>query len=34
MVFNSEGFLELSIESWPECKWYLGPRQLNSVQTL
>ena len=32
MVFTTEGFLEVAIESWTE--WYLNPRQLNSVQTL
>ena len=32
MVFTTEGFFEVAIESWPE--WYLNPRPLNSVQTL
>ena len=32
MVFTTEGFLEVAIESWPE--WDLNPRPLNSVQTL
>ena len=32
MVFTSEKFLEVAIESWPE--WDLNPRPLNSVQTL
>ena len=32
MVFTSERFLEVAIESWPE--WNLNPRPLNSVQTL
>ena len=31
MVFITEGFLEVAIESWPE--WDLNPRPLNSVQT-
>ena len=31
MVFITEGFLKVDIESWPECD--LNPRQLNSVQT-
>ena len=30
MVFITEGFLEVAIESWPE--WDLNPRPLNSVQ--
>ena len=30
MVFTTEGFLEVAIESWPE--WNLNPRPLNSVQ--
>ena len=29
MVFTTEGFLEVAIESWPE--WDLNPRPLNSV---
>ena len=29
MVFTTEGFLEVTIESWPE--WDLNPRPLNSV---
>ena len=32
MVFTTEGFFEVAIESWPECE--LNPRPLNSVQTL
>ena len=32
MVFTTEGFLEVSIQSWPE--WDLNPRPLNSIQTL
>ena len=32
MVFTSERFLEVAIESWPD--WDLDPRTLNSVQTL
>ena len=32
MVFPTARFLEVAIESWPEC--YLNPRPLNSVQTL
>ena len=32
MVFTTEGFLEVAIESWPE--WDMNPRPLNSVQTL
>ena len=32
MVFTTEGFLEVAIESWPE--WDLNPRPLNSVQTI
>ena len=32
MVFTTEGFLEVAIESWPE--WDLNPRPLNSVQAL
>ena len=30
MVFTTEGFLEVAIESWP--KWGLNPRPLSSVQ--
>ena len=30
MVFITEGFFEVAIESWPE--WDLNPRPLNSVQ--
>ena len=30
MVFITERFLEVAIESWPE--WDLNPRPLNSVQ--
>ena len=29
MVFITEGFFEVAIESWPE--WDLNPRPLNSV---
>ena len=32
MVFITDGFFEVAIESWPE--WDLNPRPLNSVQTL
>ena len=32
MVFTTEGFLEVAIESWRE--WDLNPRPLNFVQTL
>ena len=32
MVFITEGFFEVAIESWPEGN--LNPRPLNSVQTL
>ena len=32
MVFTTEGFFEVAIESWPG--WDLNPRPLNSVQTL
>ena len=32
MVFTTEGFFEVPIESWPERD--LDPRPLNSVQTL
>ena len=32
MVFITEGFFEVAIESWPE--WDLSRRPLNSVQTL
>ena len=32
MVFMTERFFEVAIESWP--KWDLNPRPLNSVQTL
>ena len=32
MVFTTEGFFKVAIESWPE--WDLNPRPLNSVQTL
>ena len=32
MVFTTEGFFEVAIESWPE--WDLNPRPLNSVQAL
>ena len=29
MVFTTEGFLEVAVESWPE--WDLNPRPLNFV---
>ena len=32
MVFTTEGFLEVAIESWTE--WDMNPRPLNSVQAL
>ena len=32
MVFTTEGFLEVAIESWPE--WNFNPRPLNSVQNI
>ena len=32
MVFITEGFLEVAIESWPE--WDLNPRPMNSIQNL
>ena len=32
MLFITERFLEVAIESWPE--WDLNPRPLNSVQTV
>ena len=32
MVFITEGFFEVAIESWSE--WDLNPRPLNPVQTL
>ena len=32
VVFTTEGFSEVAIESWSE--WDLNPRPLNSVQTL
>ena len=32
MVFITEGFFEVAIESWHE--WDLNPRPLSSVQTL
>ena len=32
MVFTTEGFFEVAIESWPG--WDLNPRPLNFVQTL
>ena len=32
MVFNTEGYLEVARENWPE--WDFNPRPLNSVQTL
>ena len=30
MVFTTDGFFEIAIESWPE--WDLNPQPLNSVQ--
>ena len=32
MVFTTDGFFEVAIESWP--KWDVNPRPLNFVQTL
>ena len=32
MVFITDGFFDIAIESWPE--WDLNPEPLNSVQTL
>ena len=32
MIFTTERFFEVAIESWRE--WDLNPRPLNSVQTL
>ena len=32
MIFSTKGFLEVTIESWPE--WDLNRKTLNSVQTL
>ena len=32
MVFTTNGFLEVAIESWP--KWDFKPQPLNSVQKL
>ena len=32
MVFTTNGFFEVAIESWPE--WDLNPQPLNSVQML
>ena len=32
MVFTTEGFFEVAMESWAE--WYWNPRPLNSTQTL
>ena len=32
MIFTTEGFLDVTTESWPE--WDLNPRLQNSVQTL
>ena len=34
MVFNTEGFFEVAIESWPELDLDLNPRPLNSFQML
>ena len=32
MLFSTDRFFEVAIESWPE--WNLNPRLMNSVQTL
>ena len=32
MVFTTEGFFKVTIESWPE--WGLNPRPMNPVPTL
>ena len=32
MIFATDGFFKVAIESWSE--WDLNPRPLNSVQTL
>ena len=32
MLFTTEGFFEVAIESWPE--WDLNPQPMNSDQTL
>ena len=32
MVFTTDGFFEVAIESWPE--WDLNPRPMNSILTL
>ena len=32
MIFTTEGFFEVAIESWPE--WDLNPQPLNSIQIL
>ena len=32
MVFTTEGFFEVAIETWPE--WDLNPQPLNFVQML
>ena len=32
VVFTTEGFFEVAIESWPEL--YLNPQPLISIQTL
>ena len=32
MVFTTEGFFEVAIESWPV--WDLSPQPLNSIQML
>ena len=32
MVFTTDGYFEVAIESWPECD--LNPRPLNSAQML
>ena len=32
MVFTTDGFSKVAMESWPE--WYLNPQLLNRIQTL
>ena len=32
IIFTTEGFFEVSTESWPE--WDLNPQPLNSIQML
>ena len=35
MVFTTNAFFEVAIESWPKWpEWDLNPRPLNSIQTL